>query len=61
MKHPAKNRPCGGMGKKAPVRGSAGKLAGRGKAINGGTAYKPKPAMGSKTGHSVGNKMGGGY
>ena len=61
MKQPAKNRPCGGMGKKASVRGSAGKLAGTGKAINAGTAYKPKPMKGAKIGRSVGNTMGGTY
>lgn len=63
MKHPAKNRPIGGFGKPPKIRGSAGKVMGRGKPTNGGTAYAPKPSRHSKTtkpGAAMGLKGSGG-
>jgi len=58
MKHPAKNRPCGGMGPTKTPKGSAGKMLGAGKPINGGTGYRPKG--GGKTAMGYGPMSGGG-
>lgn len=41
MHKPAKNRQAGGI-PPPKITGSAGKVMGKGKPINGGTAYAPK-------------------
>jgi len=60
MKKPARNRCCGGMGKRSKTRASAAKVMGRGKVVSGGTAYPPKSRRGATKGtRHLGSKGGG--